>query len=214
MKIITLSCTQKRQPSLTDAALMAATEGFLSEAPDAEVVRIRLIDYNIRLCEAEDSCLDPAIGRCTLQDDFERVVAKAVDASAMILGMPAYAGNVPAVLKIFQERLKSFMLQPKRPFGGLTVCTIVHSRTMMTESALGALFPWYTRLQNTNVVSVCFTQAGHEDVTRTKVPELCFAAGQQLALSFSTEAVRVRSRSQMMAIAPRRSVECGEQDAS
>ena len=196
-KIIALSCTQKKRPSLTDSALSAAIDGFLSEIPNAEIARIRLIDQNIKLCEGEDTCLDPSVGRCPLQDDFDEVVSRAVGAAGMILAMPVYAGNVPAILKIFQERLKSFMNYAERPFGGLRVCTIVHSRTMLTETAIGSLSPWYSRLKNKNVVSVCFTQGAGEDVLRTKVPEMCFAAGQQLALSVNIEGARDRDRSSL-----------------
>ncbi|MFY1701848.1 flavodoxin family protein [Micromonospora sp. WMMA1923] len=188
MKIVALSCTQRRLPSLTDALLDAAVSGLVRELGDARVQRIRLIDHRIAMCEGEDTCLDPAVGRCTLDDDFEHVVGLAEGAQAMLLAMPVYAGNVPAVLKIFQERLKSFMNADRRPFGNLLVGTIVHSRTMLTEPALAALFPWYLRLKNRNVASACFTQHGHQDLTRTAATDLCVAVGRQLGMTL--DAVR------------------------
>lgn len=214
MRIITLSCTQKRQPSLTDGVLSAATQGFLSEEPSAEIVSIRLIDHDIQLCEGEDTCLDPSVGHCTLVDDFDDIATRAANANGMILAMPVYGGNVPAILKMFQERLKSFMRQPTRPFGGLSVCTIVHARTMMTESGLGALAPWYSRLQMKNVVSVCFTQVEGSDVANSKVPDLCFAAGQQLALSMNSGSLNVRPRSPLMPPTSRPRIACGGGSAS
>jgi multimeric flavodoxin WrbA len=181
MKIVALSCTQRRQSSRTDAVLDIAARGVLHEAPDAEIATIRLIDHEIKLCQGEDTCLDPNVGYCPLDDDFHHVVDQAAGASGMILALPTYGGNVPAILKIFQERLKSFMLWADRPFGRLPACTIVHARKMMTESALGALAPWYTRLQIDNVVSVTFTHSQHPDLARTAIPDLCHAAGRQLA---------------------------------
>ncbi|TDD59955.1 flavodoxin family protein [Kribbella antibiotica] len=183
MKIIALSCTQKRLPSMTDALLEAAINGVVREVGNAEVQRIRLIDHRIQMCEGEDTCLDPAVGRCTIEDDFERVVAMADGAQAMLLAMPVYAGNVPAILKIFQERLKSFMNASHRPFGDLLVGTIVHSRTMLTEPALGSLFPWYLRLKNKNVASACFTQGDHPDLTQTAAYDMCVAVGRQLGMT-------------------------------
>lgn len=183
VKIIALSCTQKREPSVTDVVLKSAVDGFLAEIPSADIQTIRLIDHNIRLCEGEDTCLN--IGYCPLVDDFNKIAQTGYGADGMILSMPVYGGNVPAILKIFMERLKSTMKQEQRPFSNMSVCSIVHSRTMMTESAIGALGPWYGRLNNRNVMSVGFTQAGHGDITKTKIPDLCFAAGQQLALSFN-----------------------------
>lgn len=183
MKIIAMSCTQRRLPSLTDALLDAAVAGVVREVGDAEIQRIRLIDHRIEMCEGEDTCLDPEVGRCTLDDDFERVVDLAEGAQGMLLAMPVYAGNVPAVLKIFQERLKSFMNARQRPFGNLLVGTIVHSRTMLTEPALASLFPWYLRLKNKNVASACVTQSGHPDLTRTAAVDLCTAVGRQLGMT-------------------------------
>lgn len=185
MKIIALSCTQKRLPSLTDTLLEAAITGVTREVGDAEIQRIRLIDHRIAMCEGEDTCLDPEVGRCPLDDDFAHVVELAEGARAMLLAMPVYAGNVPAVLKIFQERLKSFMNAKHRPFGNLLVGTIVHSRTMLTEPALGSLFPWYLRLRNKNVASACFTQNDHPDLTRTAALDLCVAVGRQLGMTLN-----------------------------
>ncbi|MFG2139853.1 flavodoxin family protein [Streptomyces sp. NPDC048650] len=185
MKIVALSCTQRRLPSLTDALLEAAITGVTREVGDAEIQRIRLIDHRIEMCEGEDTCLDPEVGRCTLNDDFERVIELAEGAQAMLLAMPVYAGNVPAVLKIFQERLKSFMNSTQRPFGNMTVGTIVHSRTMLTEPALASLFPWYLRLKNRNVASACVTQNNHQDLARTAAPDLCVAVGRQLGMTLN-----------------------------
>ncbi|MEV8376379.1 NAD(P)H-dependent oxidoreductase [Kribbella sp. NPDC056861] len=185
MKVVALSCTQKRLPSLTDALLEAAIEGLQREAGEVEIQRIRLIDHRIEMCEGEDTCLDPEVARCTLDDDFEKVVQLADGAQGMLLAMPVYAGNVPAVLKIFQERLKSFMNAEQRPFGELLVGTIVHSRTMLTEPALASLFPWYLRLKNKNVASACFSQNGHQDLMLTAAPDLCTAVGRQLGMTLT-----------------------------
>ncbi|MCE6998351.1 NAD(P)H-dependent oxidoreductase [Saccharothrix sp. S26] len=214
MKIVALSCTQKRLPSLTDALLDAAVTGLVREVGDAQVQRIRLIDHRIEMCEGEDTCLDPAVGRCTLNDDFEHVVGLADGAQAMLLAMPVYAGNVPAVLKIFQERLKSFMNAERRPFGNLLVGTIVHSRTMLTEPALAALFPWYLRLRNKNVASACFTQSGHEDLTRTAAVDLCVAVGRQLGLTLDADRTPAAARTVLPLVQPAARPRCGDPAAS
>lgn len=210
MKIIALSCTQKRLPSLTDALLEAAITGVVREVGEAQIQRIRLIDHNIAMCEGEDTCLDPEVGRCTLDDDFEHVVGLAEGAQAMLLAMPVYAGNVPAVLKIFQERLKSFMNAGQRPFGNLLVGTIVHARTMLTEPALGSLFPWYLRLRNTNVASACFTQIGGQDLTRTAAPDLCLAVGRQLGMALGDGRPTVDGRAALPLVQSQVRPRCGE----
>jgi multimeric flavodoxin WrbA len=214
MKIIALSCTQKRLPSVTDALLDAAVAGVVREVGDAEIQPIRLIDHRIGMCEGEDTCLDPEVGRCTLDDDFEHVVGLAEGAQAMLLAMPVYAGNVPAVLKIFQERLKSFMNAGQRPFGKLLVGTIVHSRTMMTEPALGALFPWYLRLQNKNVASACVTQNDHQDLTRTAAVDMCVAVGRQLGMSIDSSRSQANGRTALPLVQSAARPRCGDPAAS
>ena len=99
MKIVALSCTQKRLPSLTDALLEAAITGVVREVSDAEIQRIRLIDHRIAMCEGEDTCLDPEVARCTLDDDFEHVVDLAEGAQAMLLG--AQAGGLATIGNTF-----------------------------------------------------------------------------------------------------------------
>jgi multimeric flavodoxin WrbA len=210
VKIVAMSCTQKRLPSVTDALLDAAIAGLVKEVGDAEIQRIRLIDYRIAMCEAEDTCLDPDVGRCTLEDDFERVVDMADGAQAMLLAMPVYAGNVPSVLKIFQERLKSFMNAKDRPFGNMLVGTIVHSRTMLTEPALGSLFPWYLRLRNKNVASACVSQNDHQDLTRTAALDLSAAVGRQLGMSLEARRSSAPNRTALPLIQSPPRPRCGD----
>ncbi|MEU9195276.1 flavodoxin family protein [Streptomyces hundungensis] len=214
MKIIALSCTQKRLPSVTDALLEAAVTGLVQEAKDAVIQPIRLIDHRIEMCEAEDTCLDPSVGRCTLEDDFQRVVDLAEGADAMLLAMPVYGGNVPAVLKIFQERLKSFMNAANRPFGNMTVATIVHSRTMLTEPALAALFPWYLRLKNKNVASVCVSQNDHQELAGTAAHDLCVALGRQLGMSLEAKSSPAPSRTVLPLLQSPPRPRCGDPVAS
>jgi multimeric flavodoxin WrbA len=179
-KIVALSCTQKRSTSsLTDWYLDCAIDGYLQQRQD-EISRLRLIDYHLELCVGNDECL--RTGLCPLKDDFYDVVARADGAAGMILCTPVYGGNVPAIFKIFSERLKTFMSAEVRPFGGLKICTIVHSRTMLTEAAMGALSPWFQRLKNQNVVSICLTKGDLSDVVQSKAGELCTLAGAQFAM--------------------------------
>jgi NAD(P)H-dependent FMN reductase len=183
VKVIALSCTQKREPSLTDALLSAMEEGLRETCPRAEITRIRLIDYDIQMCEGEDTCLDPDVGLCTIEDDFATVIDLTAGATGMILAMPVYGGSMPAVLKVFQERLKSFMNDPARPLSGMSVCTLAHARTMMVESAIGSLSPWYSRLKMSNVVTLGLTGASSGAGQDPHGHALCVAAGRQFGLT-------------------------------
>jgi len=164
---------------VTDSLLDAAVNGFRESDPSAEICTIRLSDYPLKLCVGMDECL--TTGVCPLDDNFYDLVEQATGASGLILCMPVYGGNVPAALKILMERLKTFMNAPTRPFGGLATCTIVHSRKMLTEAAMGSLSPWYGRLKNENLVSVCLTQGNAHDLLDTNARDMCRLAGGQLS---------------------------------
>ncbi len=164
---------------MTDSLLEAAATGFCETNPSADIRTIRLVDYPLKLCVGMDDCL--TTGACPLDDTFYDLVEQASGATGMILCMPVYGGNVPAALKILMERLKTFMNAPERPFGGLATCTIVHSRKMLTEAAMGSLAPWFGRLKNEHLVSVCLTQGNAPDLLDTNARNMCRLAGGQLA---------------------------------
>ncbi len=182
-KLLALSCTHKSDRCLTDTYLHHAVGGFCSLGEPVAVQHIRLIDFHLKLCVGNDECI--TTGQCPLQDQFYDIVALAEGASAMIVCMPVYGGNVPSVLKIFMERLKTFMSRTPRPFGDMMVCTIVHSRAMLTEAALGALAPWHQRLRNRNVASLCLTKEGLGNVADSVSYDLCRLLGRQLATQLS-----------------------------
>ncbi len=84
---------------MIDAALAAAKEA------GAEVERMDLVDYNVKMCTGCDACLKPP-NECpqSKDDDYLKIEQKVLGANAIILAAPSYFHGVPALTKNFIDR--------------------------------------------------------------------------------------------------------------
>ncbi len=84
---------------MIDAALAAAKEA------GAEVERMDLVDYNVKMCTGCDACLKPP-NECpqSKDDDYLKIEQKVLWANAIILAAPSYFHGVPALTKNFIDR--------------------------------------------------------------------------------------------------------------
>lgn len=84
---------------MIDTALAAAKEA------GAEVERLDLIDYNVKMCTGCDACLKPP-NECpqSKDDDYIKIEQKVIGANAIILAAPSYFHGVPALTKNFIDR--------------------------------------------------------------------------------------------------------------
>ncbi len=62
---------------------------------------INLYDYDIQHCKGCWSC---HTGKCTIDDDFEKVFIKIKEADIIILGSPVYWANISGIMKTFFDR--------------------------------------------------------------------------------------------------------------
>ena len=87
-----------------------SSEFFLSEALKgceelgASVEAVRLADLNIEPCRACFDCKPERVGRCTIDDDFEEVSEKLLEADGVIVCSPVYFGLSSGRLKNFMDR--------------------------------------------------------------------------------------------------------------
>jgi multimeric flavodoxin WrbA len=88
--------------SLAKAALAGAAEA------GAETELIRLADHDIAHCRQCDNgwgkCREE--GRCVIEDDFEGIRAKVLEADAWILVTPVYFWDLSECVKAFTDRLR------------------------------------------------------------------------------------------------------------
>jgi len=91
---------------LTESLAKAALAG--AAAAGAETEMVRLTDHEIAHCKQCDNgwgkCREE--GRCVIEDDFEGIRAKVLEADAWILVTPVYFGDLSECVKAFTDRLR------------------------------------------------------------------------------------------------------------
>lgn len=90
----------------TATLLKKALEGVASQGAETELIHLYDLDY--KGCRSCYSCKlkgGKSFGRCAAKDDLTPVLAKVVEADAIILGSPIYMGAVAGETQSFLERL-------------------------------------------------------------------------------------------------------------
>ncbi|NQT03605.1 MAG: flavodoxin family protein [Planctomycetes bacterium] len=92
--------TSPRIQGNSDLLLREALAG--AESTGAHVEYIHLSDYNIAPCIECNACY--TTGTCTIQDDFQKLLTKILDADRLIFATPIFFMNVCAQAKMFIDR--------------------------------------------------------------------------------------------------------------
>jgi len=66
---------------------------------------VMLADYRLGVCRGCRVCFDRGEEHCPLADDRDALLSKMADSDGVVLAAPNYTFQVPAVLKIFLDRL-------------------------------------------------------------------------------------------------------------
>src|SRR3989338_649779 len=104
MKILAL-VAGTNDPSNADILCDAFLKGIQSVCPEAEVVKIRLKDLQIKHFALED--YNP---QCTSEDDFCRLQDQVESADGLVFATPIWNFSVPAHLKNVIDRMGAFCL--------------------------------------------------------------------------------------------------------
>lgn len=99
MKVLGIS-TSPREKSNSDILLRQALAGASSTGAEAEY--LRLCKLSISPCTACGNCY--ATGECPIQDDFQMVLPKMLEADRLIFATPIYFMSVCAQAKILIDR--------------------------------------------------------------------------------------------------------------
>jgi multimeric flavodoxin WrbA len=99
MKVLGIS-SSPRENSNSDALLKQALSGASSAGVEAEYLRLN--KFNLAPCRACEGCY--ATGRCVIEDDFQMLLPKVLQAERIIFASPVYFMNVCAQAKIFIDR--------------------------------------------------------------------------------------------------------------
>jgi len=92
--------TSPRIQGNSDLLLREALAG--AESTGAHVEYIHLSDYNIAPCIECNACY--TTGTCTIQDDFQKLLTKMLDADRLIFATPIFFMTVCAQAKMFIDR--------------------------------------------------------------------------------------------------------------
>ncbi len=105
MKVLAISGGTKNgsNDSMAKEALMGAKE------MGAEVEFIRLLDLNLKPCTGCIACVNSLMrggnGDCVINDDFEWLDNKVLDADAVIFVMPIFEKGAPGIFRVMQDRM-------------------------------------------------------------------------------------------------------------
>jgi len=105
MKYLVLSASPNFD-GLTEACAEAAATGIREAGHQAEAVRLN--DLSVGMCEAcgngWGTCLNNQ--RCQVEDDFQGLHLKAVEADGLVLVTPVYWGEMSESAKAFTDRIR------------------------------------------------------------------------------------------------------------
>ena len=102
MKVFTALGSARKEGST--AKVLGWVEAEL-EALGHEVDRADLFDYNIRACTGCNTCkLDHDAPGCIIEDDQDALLARVIEADALVVASPIYYWGFSAQAKIFLDR--------------------------------------------------------------------------------------------------------------
>ena len=99
MKVLGIS-TSPRENSNSDILLKQVLSGASSAGAEAEYLRLN--KFNLAPCRSCEGCY--STGTCIIEDDFQSLLPKIVQAERLIFASPVYFMNVCAQAKIFIDR--------------------------------------------------------------------------------------------------------------
>ena len=120
-----------RKGKATDTLVEKAIEGAQSRAPNCNVKKLRLTDYDIRYCTnclaCRDSQTPEPFAKCTIRDDMDHIRKDVFDSDLLIFGTPVHMGYATAVMMTFLERICWTFAQPQGKFLNVTGCPVPRS---------------------------------------------------------------------------------------
>ena len=102
-----------RKDGIIDSAVSEILKG--AEENGGEVEKVYLLDYQIEFCRNCRSCMQvsgPDRGKCVIEDDLERLLARIETADCLVIGAPVNVGNLNALTRRFMERCVGYGYWP------------------------------------------------------------------------------------------------------
>jgi FMN-dependent NADH-azoreductase len=141
-----------RKGKSTDTLVERAIEGVTSKAPDCNVRKLNLIEYDIRHCRncltCRDSKTNEPFAKCSIRDDMDYIYEDVHESDALIFGTPVHMGYATAIMMSFLERICWTFAKPEKKFLTISECPLPRSdkkRKSIIIVTSGIVAPIYRR---------------------------------------------------------------------
>ncbi len=141
-----------RKGKATDVLVNKAIEGVKSKAPDCNVKKLNLIEYDIQHCRnclaCRESKTNEPYARCVIKDDMVGIYEDAFNSDALIFGTPVHMGYATALMMSFLERICWTFAKPEKSYLIVKGCPLPRSekkRKSITIVTSGTIPPLYRR---------------------------------------------------------------------
>ncbi|WP_423363494.1 flavodoxin family protein [Mycoplasma sp. P36-A1] len=114
------------------------------EASKIDVEIINLYKLNAVYCKACDKCFELKNNACVYTDGTNEVIAKMIEADAIILGSPIHCGDVSALMKVVMDKVTYVSLANKGLFKNKLGASYVTVRRMGGLTGLNTLNNYLT----------------------------------------------------------------------
>ena len=120
-----------RKGKATDTLVDKAIEGFKSKAPNCDVKKLNLIEYDIQFCKnclvcRDSKTMDP-VAKCSIRDDMDHIKEDLHKSDALIFGTPVHMGYATAIMMAFLERICWTFAKPEGNILIINGCPIPRS---------------------------------------------------------------------------------------
>jgi len=181
MNVLAIAASPRAEGN-TDLLLREAIRG--AQSAGAQVQMIALRDLTIAPCAECDACQES--GSCRIQDDFQTVLSKMLEADRLILATPIFFMAVSAQAKILIDRCQSLWARKyvlKRPLfpdakrdrRGLVIAVGGSGSTRMFDSVRLTMKYWFDALEVAHVANLFVNRADRRGAV-LKRPEALEAA--------------------------------------
>ncbi len=144
-----------RKGKATDLLVDKALEGIRSKAPDCDVKKLSLIDFDIQHCRNCLICRDirttEPVSKCSIRDDMDQISMDVLDSDALIFGTPVHMGYATGLMMSFLERICWIFAKPEKSYFIIKGCPLPRSdkkRKSVTIVTSGIVPPMYRKLCN------------------------------------------------------------------
>ncbi len=144
-----------RKGKATDLLVDKAIEGVKSKAPNCNVKKLNLIDYDIQHCTncliCRESKTSEPVTRCSIRDDMDQISVDVLNSDAMIFGTPVHMGYATGLMMSFLERICWTFAKPEKSYFIIRGCPLPRSdkkRKSITIVTSGIVPPMYRKFCN------------------------------------------------------------------